>query len=133
MYNESEDAYYIRNAGADTGLKKLGNPSPNMYLWTSSPVDIKAIMPDIYSKLTREDFSVGSGYVYADCSQSGGFTASGGASCTHSYNQSTGILTFSGISGIFAPNNDFSFLARTKLSSSGTFAVYRGTIAGVAQ
>lgn len=31
IYNESEDAYYIQNAGADTGLKKLGEPKIHIH------------------------------------------------------------------------------------------------------
>lgn len=37
IYNESEDAYYIQHAGADSGLKKLGKPKlPNTCTYTIS-------------------------------------------------------------------------------------------------
>lgn len=138
IYNESEDAYYIQNAGADTVPKKLGKSSPNMYLWTSSPVDIKAIMPDMYSRLTSADFLVGSEGSNGGISISQGYRASGtsiNGSCSKSYDANTGILSFWGYaSSKYVGGNGSSNDCTVFCNSRGTvFAVYRGTIAGVAQ
>lgn len=126
------NAKYYAQIGADTASKKiLGKTTPNMYLWTSSPVDIKVIMPDIYNQLTTADFLVGSTgangrYSVTDGGSHAG--ASGSGSCTISYAQSTGVLTFGGFNVRYqSAGNEYGYV-----SSAGTlFAVYKGTIAGV--
>lgn len=137
IYNESEDAYYIQNAGADTGLKKLGNSSPDMYLWTSSPVDIKALMPDIYNKLTVNDFMVGARVSIAQFYISGGYadrTTTTQVAPQISYSNSDGILRFSvNSSESYISGGGTNVTRKIIATASSCFAVYRGTIDGVMQ
>lgn len=91
-------------------------------MFGSSPADVKSVLPNIYDKLTSADFKVGITYMTAWV---GTGVGSGGQAGTmkvsHSYNPTTGVLTFSAASGKYY---DVTF------SSGGLFAVYTGTIAG---
>lgn len=105
-----------------------------MYLWTSSPVDIKALMPDIYNRLTTADFMVG-------CTGAeGGFDSpvarlGAYAYCYHNinYNSTTGSLTFSPGSARVGNVGGYSSVWVSTRGYGTCFAVYKGTIAGVAQ
>lgn len=135
---EGDGVYITYLDGADTVRKKLGSMSPNMYLWTSSPVDIKALMPDMYSRLTSADFLVGSEGSNGGISISQGYRARGTSidgSCAKSYDANTGILSFGGYaSSQYVGGNGSSNDCTVFCNSRGTvFAVYRGTIAGAAQ
>lgn len=123
--------YYIQQ-GADSASKKLlGKVSPNMYVWTTSPVDIKALMPDIYSQLTNADFWAGNNAAWGHESYSNDHPSPGEPYVTisWSYNSTQGILTFN--------TNNYNasgYKAYSKGEWRGTTkAVYLGTIAGAAQ
>lgn len=99
------------------------------YFWTSSPVNIKSIYPDIYNQLTSNDFIVGSTGAEASdnspsCNVSGGYVT---GSCPKTYDPSSGILTFSG----FNVKNIDRETNYNRIWNSGTlFAVWLGTIGG---
>lgn len=128
IYRSGND-FYIR--GADSVTKKLGSMLPDMYFWTSSPVNIKAVMPDVYSRLTKADFIAGNNAAEANESYNNDHPSPGSPkiSVTWDYNQQSGILTFTA-------NNYHA--EGYKSSSDGrwtgtTFAVWRGTVNGVVQ
>lgn len=135
FYEDADGNKYA--VGADSVPKKLGSPTPDMYLWLSSPVDIKALMPDIYDKLTVNDFMVGAGVSTAQFYISGGYadrTTSTQVTPQISYSNSDGILRFSvNSSESYIPGGGTNVTRKVIATASHCFAVYKGTIAGIAQ
>ena len=92
----------------------------------------EAVLPDIYDKLTTNDFIVGMSNSTATVGSpnTGTYTAySYTVNCgkTLSYNAKEGKLTFGYTRGHYAPNP----WSSTFLDANGVFAVWRGTINGV--
>lgn len=100
---EGDGVYIIYQDGADTVSKKLG--SNVMYLGNTSTIDVKALLPNDYSGLTKDNFFVE--IVSLSCS---GATVEVGAdypqpwllnanvNMTKSYNSQTGTLSIGGLS-----------------------------------
>lgn len=101
------------------------------YFWTSSPVNIKSIYPDIYNQLTSNDFIVGVTSVRAYTGWNPNDIDITGATSAD-YNSVTGILSFSSIYadktyGTTSGNRQHG----TIVTNGTTFALWCGTIGGV--
>lgn len=100
---EGDGVYIIYQDGADTVSKKLG--SNVMYLGNTSTIDVKALLPNDYSGLTKDNFfvevsslSVNGGTVERDAEYPQPWSLSRSATMTKSYDSQSGILSIGGLS-----------------------------------
>lgn len=110
---------YIKD-GADTVTPFRGQP----LIFSTSPTDIKSILPATYKNLTADDFKIGCAgiRVYS----AGGVSYDATKVNTLSYDNQRGILYFSAATCNSNPGSD----KYTRGYGIDAFAIYLGTVGG---
>lgn len=142
---KSEDVLYKKSDNTDVSVKtaleelygKIDSSGNNVaLLFTTSPVDMKKYT-DRWAELTISDFIIG----FTSCSASVGTGSSGAytnkcsttSATSYNYNSTLGQLNFSANSGYAENYSNSENGVWVRTYPAGLFAVWKGTVAGVAQ